>query len=182
MSIGIRYCATHKCSFAKSFSSSTGPLQQRKNEDTGLSDLLSPGLVPATTSTSSAVGTTAIKTSSSQSDPPVDRALFPEEHLPTRIMASDEDYAAFLDKANQDPNEGIAKSTGKKGKVEFTTVSSGLKVPEVLTTATKDAFYMSDSDEEFVPVCLKMANGKKGLPDEGELIIKIFPCHLSKCI
>jgi len=78
-------------------------------------------------------------------------------------MASDEDYMAFLDKANQDPNEGVAK-TQSKGKVELKAVDKGVKIPEGLKKATSDAFYVSDADEPFVPVCLKY-DGKK-LPDE----------------
>lgn len=82
-------------------------------------------------------------------------------------MASDEDYMAFLDKANKDPNEGVAK-TQSKGKVELKAVDQGVKVPAGLKKATNDAFYISDSDEPFVPVCLKF-DGKK-LPDEGQLL------------
>lgn len=76
-------------------------------------------------------------------------------------MASDEDYMAFLDKANQDPNESVAKT---QGKVELKAVDSGVRVPAALKKATSDAFYVSDADEPFVPVCLKF-EGKK-LPDE----------------
>ena len=83
-------------------------------------------------------------------------------------MASDEDYMAFLDKANKDPNEGVAK-TQSKGKVELKAVDSGVRVPAGLKKATSDAFYISDADEPFVPVCLKF-DGKK-LPDEGQLLL-----------
>jgi len=78
-------------------------------------------------------------------------------------MASDEDYAAFLDKANQDPGEGTVKTQGK-GKVELKAVDQGVRVPAGLKKATSDAFYVSDSDEPFEPVYLKF-EGKK-LPDE----------------
>ncbi|KAF4631931.1 hypothetical protein G7Y89_g6197 [Cudoniella acicularis] len=78
-------------------------------------------------------------------------------------MASDEDYAAFLEKANQDPNEGVAKNQSK-GKVELKAVDSGVEIPAVLKKATEDAFYISDADEPFVPVCLKHSG--KSLPDE----------------
>lgn len=87
-------------------------------------------------------------------------------------MATDEDYAAFLDKANQDPNEGVSKSQSS-GKVELKAVDKGAVVPAVLKKATKDAFYVSDADEPFVPVCLKHA-GKK-LPDEGMLFTPVPP-------
>jgi len=79
-------------------------------------------------------------------------------------MASDEDYAAFLDKANQDPNEGVVK-TKSQGKIELKATDIGVEVPAVLTKATQEAYYVSDADEPFVPVCLKLK--KKGLPDEG---------------
>jgi hypothetical protein len=78
-------------------------------------------------------------------------------------MASDEDYAAFLDKANQDPNEGVSK-TQSSGKVELKAVDKGVDVPACLKKATKDAFYVSDADEPFEPVCLKLPG--KTLPDE----------------
>jgi hypothetical protein len=79
-------------------------------------------------------------------------------------MASDEDYMAFLDKANKDPNEGAAKTQGRK-KMELKSVDEGVKIPAALKKATTDAFYVSDADEPFVPVCLEF-DGKK-LPDEG---------------
>jgi len=78
-------------------------------------------------------------------------------------MASDEDYASFLDKANEDPSAGIAK-TSSSGKVELKAVDEGAGVPAVLKKVTKDAFYVSDADEPFVPVCLKHSG--KTLPDE----------------
>ncbi|TVY42363.1 Uncharacterized protein LSUB1_G001493 [Lachnellula subtilissima] len=76
-------------------------------------------------------------------------------------MASDEDYASFLDKANEDPSAGTAKSQGK-GKVELKAVDTD--VPAPLTKATKDAFYVSDADEPFEPVALKFSG--KTLPTE----------------
>jgi hypothetical protein len=82
-------------------------------------------------------------------------------------MASDEDYSAFLDKANQDPNEGTAK-TQSKGKVELKAVDQGVKVPAGLKKAMSNAFYVSDADEPFEPVCLKFDSKK--LPDEGRFL------------
>jgi len=83
-------------------------------------------------------------------------------------MASDEDYMAFLNKANQDPNEGYAEpqSSGQ----EFKTTDDGANIPAVIQEATKDAFYVSDADEPFVPVCLAWDEAGKGLPDEGMLV------------
>ncbi|KAI0198760.1 hypothetical protein F4808DRAFT_435074 [Astrocystis sublimbata] len=82
-------------------------------------------------------------------------------------MASDEDYMAFLDKANQDPSEGRAKTQGK-GNDEFKATDEGTKVPAAIQKAIKDAFYVSDADEPFVPVCLAWDEAGKGLPDEEE--------------
>ncbi|KAI1269620.1 hypothetical protein F5Y18DRAFT_104984 [Xylariaceae sp. FL1019] len=81
-------------------------------------------------------------------------------------MASDEDYMAFLDKANKDPNEGHAKSQSKDA--EFKAMDEGAQAPAAIQEATKDAFYVSDADEPFVPVCLAWDEGGKGLPDESE--------------
>ncbi|KAI0425708.1 hypothetical protein F5Y09DRAFT_321080 [Xylaria sp. FL1042] len=86
----------------------------------------------------------------------------------TTRMASDEDYMAFLDKANRDPNEGYAKpQSNSKG--EFKATDDDAKIPPAIQQATKDAFYVSDADEPFVPVCLAWDEGGKGLPDEEEL-------------
>lgn len=98
-------------------------------------------------------------------------------------MATDEDYMAFLNKANQDPNEGIAattttKKTDKKER-ELKTTDVGAQIPAAILDATKDAFYVSDADEPFVPVCLAWEDegGKKGLPDEGTFVC-VLVMHL----
>jgi len=88
----------------------------------------------------------------------------PPERNTKDKMASDDDYAAFLDKANQDPNEGVSK-TQSSSKVELKAVDKDVDVPACLKKATKDAFYVSDADEPFEPVCLKLSG--KTLPDEG---------------
>lgn len=87
-------------------------------------------------------------------------------------MASDADYMSFLDKANQDPSQGVAKQQSASD-VKFKTVDSGEEVPEQLAAATKDAFYTSDADEPFVPVVLKSDK----MPDEGESLLS--PSHTS---
>ncbi|CAG8955679.1 hypothetical protein HYFRA_00010944 [Hymenoscyphus fraxineus] len=76
-------------------------------------------------------------------------------------MATDEDYMAFLDKANQDPNEGVATSDAK---VEFKTTDADVEIPKVLREAIKDKWYTSDADEEFKVVALRIDGG--GMPDE----------------
>ncbi len=85
-------------------------------------------------------------------------------------MSSDQDYAAFLDKANEDPAKGVAASgAGRKKRVEFRTTEEGVVVPAVLIrVCSRGAFYVSDADEPFKPVALGWDEGGKGLPDEGE--------------
>ncbi|KAI8634231.1 hypothetical protein F5Y19DRAFT_204962 [Xylariaceae sp. FL1651] len=99
---------------------------------------------------------------------PAANSRSPLQHFataPAVNMASDEDYMAFLDKANKDPSEGYAKPQSKQ---EFKTTDDGAKIPPAIQEATKDAFYVSDADEPFVPVCLAWDEGGKGLPDEEE--------------
>ncbi|KAI0875144.1 hypothetical protein GGS24DRAFT_456571 [Hypoxylon argillaceum] len=83
-------------------------------------------------------------------------------------MASDEDYMAFLDKVNRDPNEGYAKPQSSSGKDTLKATDDGASIPAAIQEATKDAFYVSDADEPFVPVCLAWDEAGKGLPDEEE--------------
>ncbi|RAL64131.1 hypothetical protein DID88_003319 [Monilinia fructigena] len=78
-------------------------------------------------------------------------------------MASDEDYMAFLNKANEDPSAGTSNAASNSRKVEFKTTDDEVDVPGVLVRATKDAWYVSDADEPFVVVALKHDGG---LPDE----------------
>jgi len=81
---------------------------------------------------------------------------------------SDADYAAFLDKANQDPNEGYVKSTGNKS-TEFKAQDQGIEVPKAIEEVLKqDKVYVSDADEPFVGVALAWDEAGKGLPDEVE--------------
>ncbi|KAI0555967.1 hypothetical protein F4679DRAFT_520529 [Xylaria curta] len=98
---------------------------------------------------------------------------------PATKMASDEDYMAFLDKANKDPNEGQAKSQSK-GKEGFKATDDGAQIPAAIQNATKDAFYVSDADEPFVPVYLAWDEGGKGLPDEEEFATLIHHPDPSK--
>ncbi len=83
-------------------------------------------------------------------------------------MASDEDYMAFLDRANQDPSMGYS-AMGQKtgGKVQLKTVDAGTTVPDELRMAAEreEWIYVSDADEPFVAVSLKLKEEK--LPDEG---------------
>ncbi|GAB1313146.1 hypothetical protein MFIFM68171_03356 [Madurella fahalii] len=90
-------------------------------------------------------------------------------------MASDEDYMAFLNKANQDPSEGVPLSTTAKGqeqqgRMALRATQPGVEVPATLArlVAKGDAFYVSDADEPFEAVALGWDETGKGLPDEEE--------------
>ena len=65
-------------------------------------------------------------------------------------MSNDEDYSAFLDKANQDTG---ASTTSKSA----STKALDTKVPSHLEKL--EVYYTSDADEPFEPVALKH-NGK----------------------
>ncbi|KAI1506473.1 hypothetical protein F5X99DRAFT_3932 [Biscogniauxia marginata] len=93
-------------------------------------------------------------------------------------MASDEDYMAFLDKANKDPSEGYTKTQDKQQ--EFKATDEGAVIPAAIQEATKDSFYVSDADEPFVPVSLAWDEGGKGLPDEEEFASLIQHADPSK--
>ncbi|CAG8980814.1 hypothetical protein HYALB_00003740 [Hymenoscyphus albidus] len=93
----------------------------------------------------------------------------PQFATPEDNMATDEEYMAFLDKANQDPNEGVATSDAK---VEFKTTDADVEIPKVLREAIKDKWYTSDADEEFVVVALRVEGG--GLPDESTFAKLIY--------
>lgn len=92
------------------------------------------------------------------------RVLFERTNNYTDKMGSDEDYMAFLDKANEDPSAGTSKATSNNKKAEFKTMDDDVDVPSVLVRATKDAWYTSDADEPFVVVALKCEGG---MPNEG---------------
>lgn len=81
---------------------------------------------------------------------------------------------AFLEKANKDPNEGQTAKSASNTKQAFKTTDSGAQVPAVLKSAVKDAFYTSDADEPFEPVCLNWDEDGKGLPDEGSFICALL--------
>jgi hypothetical protein len=73
-------------------------------------------------------------------------------------MASDADYAAFLEKANQDT--GSADATAQQSK-KVGTKSVDTAVPEVLQRV--EEYYVSDADEPFEPVSLKFKDGSRGV-------------------
>ncbi|KAI0420446.1 hypothetical protein F5X98DRAFT_371859 [Xylaria grammica] len=94
-------------------------------------------------------------------------------------MASDDDYMAFLNKANQDPSEGYVKPQSSS-KEEFKATDDGASIPAAIQEAIQDAFYVSDADEPFVPVSLAWDEGGKGLPDEEEFATLIHHPDPSK--
>ena len=97
-------------------------------------------------------------------------------HLSTTTplkMASDDDYMAFLNKANQDTGSASAQQSGK---ATTKAVDQGSEVPKIIKDACKDTFYVSDTDEQFEPVSLQH-DGK--LPDEGQCVPNNLSPHFS---
>lgn len=82
-------------------------------------------------------------------------------------MSSDESYTSFLEKANQDIGDNGAQETSasqneQKGDSGFSAtkaVDDDTEVPTVLKKL--DAFYMSETDEPFEAVALKLEDEKK---------------------
>ena len=81
-------------------------------------------------------------------------------------MSTDADYAAFLDKANQDVSSGPAKtqSMSKSLGIKGANVNSAA-VPKRLEEV--DVFLVSESDEPFEPLSLEYDGGK--LPSSGTM-------------
>ncbi|KAK4043548.1 hypothetical protein C8A01DRAFT_12884 [Parachaetomium inaequale] len=87
--------------------------------------------------------------------------------------SSEQDYMAFLDKANEDPSKGVAsaaKTQGQGVKKKFRTTQEGVEVPEAIrrVCGKGDAFYVSEADEPFEAVALGWDEAGRGLPDEEE--------------
>ncbi|EFW98856.1 hypothetical protein CMQ_4708 [Grosmannia clavigera kw1407] len=82
------------------------------------------------------------------------------------MAASDDAYAAFLNKANQDPSGGYAStpSPAQSAAVDAATKNA----PAALVAAVQDVFYMSDSDEPFSAVALPYSSST--LPDEDTFV------------
>ncbi|SPO03494.1 related to nuclear receptor co-repressor/HDAC3 complex subunit TBLR1 [Cephalotrichum gorgonifer] len=71
-------------------------------------------------------------------------------------MASDDAYAAFLEKANQDPSQGRTHAAATSpGARDLKSLDEGEEVPSVLAGVTRGKFYVSEADEGFVPVSLR---------------------------
>ncbi|KAL2375999.1 hypothetical protein RJ035_008149, partial [Blastomyces gilchristii] len=68
-------------------------------------------------------------------------------------MSSDDAYAAFLDKANEDPcKDTPATNQQQEGFVQTKTTDAAAAVPTVLRDV--EMYYTSDTDEVFEPVAL----------------------------
>lgn len=81
----------------------------------------------------------------------------PSSFSTSHIMASDDAYMDFLNKANADHSAGQEASTqGAKTQ----TVDESLKVPTSLQKV--EAYYVSESDEPFEPVVLRFKGAAKG--------------------
>ncbi|KAF5622573.1 hypothetical protein F52700_10546 [Fusarium sp. NRRL 52700] len=78
-------------------------------------------------------------------------------------MSNDDDYMAFLNKANQDTGAGAATQE----KTTFKTKDQGAQVPKPISDVCKNAIYTSDADEPFQEVSLQW-EGENGLPSESE--------------
>ncbi|KAG8669877.1 hypothetical protein FPOAC2_09218 [Fusarium poae] len=78
-------------------------------------------------------------------------------------MSNDDDYMAFLNKANQDT--GASAST--QDRTTFKAKDHGAEVHKAIVDVCKKAVYTSDADEPFEEVSLKW-QGSNGLPTETE--------------
>lgn len=92
---------------------------------------------------------------------------------------SDQDYMAFLEKANEDPSKGVASvaATNEGAKKKFRTTQEGVEVPAPIAKVCGKgdvSFYTSDADEPFEAVALLWDEGGKGLPDEGKIFFIFF--------
>ncbi|KAB2099770.1 hypothetical protein AG0111_0g11934 [Alternaria gaisen] len=81
-------------------------------------------------------------------------------------MSSDADYAAFLDKANQDT--GSAETKDASQKKSYGTKSVNTAVPKTLEQV--EEYYVSDSDEPFEPVALEFKGDNVSAEDLKSLI------------
>ncbi|KKZ67297.1 hypothetical protein EMCG_07016 [[Emmonsia] crescens] len=77
-------------------------------------------------------------------------------------MSSDDAYAAFLDKANEDPakNTPTTQQQGQEEHVQTRTTDPSQCVPTVLSDV--EMYYTSDTDEVFEPVALDWSGAAAG--------------------
>lgn len=83
----------------------------------------------------------------------------------TKTMSSDNDYMAFLNKANADLDAGRSQpqhqSQARSTTVQTGTVDVNAQIPRPL--ASIDSYYVSETDEPFEPVVLKWEDAKRGI-------------------
>lgn len=77
-------------------------------------------------------------------------------------MSSDDAYAAFLDKANEDPakNTPTTQQQGQEEHVQTRTTDPSQCIPTVLSDV--EMYYTSDTDEVFEPVALDWSGAAAG--------------------
>ncbi|KAK0747712.1 hypothetical protein B0T21DRAFT_278428 [Apiosordaria backusii] len=87
---------------------------------------------------------------------------------------SDEDYLAFLNKANAPPTSSSranAAASSTSDKQNFKTTDPGVSVPDVLKRAVKGKIFIaasSETESPFEVVALRLKSPGGGLPDEEE--------------
>ncbi|KAF1916750.1 hypothetical protein BDU57DRAFT_449917 [Ampelomyces quisqualis] len=81
-------------------------------------------------------------------------------------MASDADYASFLERANQDTGSAEQQSSSKKK--GYGTKSVDTAVPQALEKV--EEYYVSDADEPFEPVALKYSGSSISADDVKALL------------
>jgi len=98
-------------------------------------------------------------------------------------MASDEDYLAFLNKANEPLAAKPPQKTDATREEVFHATQEGVEVPECLVSACQQAeekglCYVSETDEPFELVGLALEGEEEVLPDEGKFftLFSLFFC------
>jgi hypothetical protein len=83
-------------------------------------------------------------------------------------MASDDDYAAFLDRANEPTSTSTNSTTSQPKTSGFTSKTHDTSSPIPSALENIESVYISEADEEWVPVSLNLDHGVK------ELDVKTF--------
>jgi len=102
---------------------------------------------------------------------------------------SDQDYMAFLNKANEDPAAGVVATGANAGggaqtkNHVFRATEDGVEVPAAIVRlcgrhagggGDGGVYYTSDADEPFEAVALGWDEAGRGLPDEGGFFLSFF--------
>jgi len=78
-------------------------------------------------------------------------------------MASDDDYAAFLDRANEPTSTTTNSTSTQHQQSGFTTKTHDTSSPIPTALQNIESVYISEADEEWVPVSLNLDHGAKEL-------------------